>query len=312
MSLTRGRLAALAVAIVTVVGVGVLVGVFASGWWSGTGGSYAPRDVVASGTITPQSSLFADPLTAEMNVAIDSRRIDPATVQLAPSFGSFTVRSQREDVESGVDDATVVHFRYEIECIVAECVPLMGKRTGTGAIETTPIALPAAKLTARRRDGATFAERVAWPPFTVHSRLTAEEIGFSTPHTASWFSPPPVSWRLTPDLIGGVALALAVLLFLGSGFLVASVAAGDTRQLRLRRLPRLSPVERALRLAEHAAANGEVDEERKALERLAEELARVRHGELAEQARSLAWSERDPASNGLSSLAEALRSNGAR
>jgi hypothetical protein len=80
----------------------------------------------------------------------------------------------------------------------------------------------------------------------------------------------------------------------------------------VRRPPRLSPVERALRLAEHAAANGEVEEERKALERLSVELARSGHGELADRARSLAWSEHEPQSDGLSSLAVVVRSNGGR
>jgi hypothetical protein len=310
-SLTRGRVIALTVACVTVVGVGILVAVFARSWWRGSGGTYAPRQVVAASTITPQSSLFADPLSAEVDVTVDPRRIDPASVQLTPSFAPFTVRSQSRRIDTGVGAAAIVRFRYAIECTVPACVPLMGKSSAAGA-QTNSIVLPASKLGMRLRNGTTLAKSVAWPPITVHSRLTDEEVGFSTPRLPPSFTPPVVSWRLSPDLVGGLSLAVAVLLLLGAGALVASVAAGDTTVLRLRRPSRLSPVERALRLAEHAAASGEQEEERKALERLSAELERSGHAELANRARSLAWSEHEPEPEpeGLSSLAEMVRSNG--
>ncbi|HEY3922066.1 MAG TPA: hypothetical protein VGL76_08120 [Gaiellaceae bacterium] len=310
-SLTRGELVALSLAGLTVAGVVVLVGVFASGWWRGTGGTYVPSRLTTTSRITPQSSLFADPLVAEIDVVLDARSVDPATVQLTPSFRPFVVRSQSRSVERGVGAATIVRFRYEIECVAATCVPLLGKKKG-GGIASDAITLPAAKLLAGRRNGTTLSRTVAWPPFTVHSRLTSEEAGLSTPHFAPWFTPPPISWRLSPDLVGGLALSVAVVLLLGAGLLVATVAVGDTARLRVRRVSHLSPVERALRLAEHAAASGELDEERKALQRLAVELGQTGYGELADQARWLAWSEDDPSSDGLESLAHALRSNGAR
>nr|MBA3842534.1 hypothetical protein [Actinomycetota bacterium] len=64
-------------------------------------------------------------------------------------------------------------------------------------------------------------------------------------------------------------------------------------------------------LAEHAARHGEVDESRKALERLATALRRQRDGAYAEEAERLAWSERGPTGDAVTELAQTVRSNGA-
>ena len=120
-------------------------------------------------------------------------------------------------------------------------------------------------------------------------------------------------WAIAPGLLGGVALALAALLILGAGWLVASVVGGDTRLVRARQIPaHLTPIERALALAEHATAHGEVDESRKALERLAAELRRRRAVTQADDAERLAWSETDPSPESVAALATSVRSNGAR
>jgi hypothetical protein len=100
---------------------------------------------------------------------------------------------------------------------------------------------------------------------------------------------------------------------LGAGWLVAAAVAGNTRLVRTRRIPaHLTPIERALVLAEHAAAHGEVDESRKALERLAEELRKRQAGAQADDAERLAWSESGPSPETVAELATSVRSNGAR
>jgi hypothetical protein len=171
--------------------------------------------------------------------------------------------------------------------------------------------LKPAGATYRTRDGRTVTTPVKWPIFGVQSRLTADEIALSTPQVAK-DSTPPVSWAIAPGLLGGVALTLAALLILGAGWLVTSVVSGDTRLVRTRQIPaHLTPIERALALAEHAAAHGEVDESRKALERLAAELRRRRAVTHADDAERLAWSETDPSPESVAALATSVRSNGA-
>lgn len=309
---TRGVAAAALVGVLAVAGAAVFAGVYARGWWKGAGGSYAPRALVASARITPPSSLFGDVVAADVDVAVDPRRVAPSSVELDPDFRPYRIQSQTARVVRGVGRADVVRFHYELQCLTAPCVALTANGARAGATSRS-VQLPAAALVARSRGGAALSAKVTWPPFVVHSRLSAEEVALAQPQLEPSYTPPPVSWRVSPGLVGGLAVSAAVLLALGAGWLVATVLLPDARRLRPRRIPaHLSPVERALRLAEHAAGAGELAEERKALQRLAVELRRAGHGELAGRAGRLAWSEHEPSDDSVGELAAAVRSNGAR
>jgi hypothetical protein len=303
--LTRGRLAALALALVTAV---TLVSVVAAarGWWRGDGGAYAPAVPLVRASVTPQSSLFGDVVTARVAVLVDGRRVDPRRVSLRPNFAPYRIRSESRRVERGIGRATLVELTYAIQCITRPCVALTAVR-GTRSREAPPVRLEPARLTIGTRS-----RLVAWPPFVVHSRLSTEDVAESTPRVAR-FAPTDVSWAISPDALGALALSAAVLLGLGAAALVGSVLLRDGRRLGVRGIPgHLTPIQRALALAEHAAAAGEADEGRKALERLALELGRAGERELAGDARELAWSERDPSPELVGELANAVRSNGAR
>jgi len=311
MRLTRGRIAAAVVAVVTVAAVVVLTGVVARGWWRGDGGAYAPRTTLVRTEITPARSFFGQVLTAHAEVVVDPRRVDPASVALDVNFRPFRIRSESRHVSTGLGRATVIDFRYDIQCFARACVPLGA--AGRTRASATAFQLTGSRVTARERDGRTIAKRVSWPVFGVQSRLTADEIALSTPGIDRPVQPPPVSWAISPDLLGGLALAAAALLTLGAGWLVASAVRGDARPLRVLRIPaHLTPVERALALAEHAAAHGEVDESRKALERLAIELRRRGTATQAGDAEQLAWSAQGPSRETVAALADRVRSNGAR
>lgn len=305
--LTRGRIAAAAVVLVAVAAVVLLTAVVAPGWWNGDGGTYAPRRTLVHTEVTPARSLFGQVLTAHAQLIVDPRRVDPASVDLNVNLNPYRIRSESHRITAGLGRADIIDFRYEIQCVSRACVPL---GTGKGAMA---VQLKPAKATYRSRDGVSGTVPVAWPVFGVQSRLTAEEIALSTPEIARGSTPPPVSWRISPGLLGGIALSFAVVLILGAGWLVASVVARNTRLVRTRRIPaHMTPIERALVLAEHAAAHGEVDESRKALERLAEELRRRQANAYADDAERLAWSESGPSTETVAALAGSVRSNGAR
>jgi hypothetical protein len=311
--LTRGHVAAALAALLAVAAVVVLVVVLGRGWWSGSGGGYAPpQAIVATGTVTPRSSLFGDVLTATARVLVDDRRVDPRGVVLDPDFRPYRVLSESKRLEHGVGRSDLVTFDYRLQCIAAQCVDLVRRRTKTSAT-VSPLQFPPTAVTARSRHGRDRKVRLAWPSAVVQSRVTSGDIAVGAPQIEQPFSAARISWGISPDLLGALLLAGACLLVLGAGWLVASVLAGDTRRLRVLRVPsHLTPVDRALALAEHAAANREYDEGRKALERLAHELRRRGHSELAVTAGRLAWSEDDPSPESVGSLAHAVRSNGAR
>jgi hypothetical protein len=307
--LTRGRLAAILVSVAALVLVVLLLAVFAPGWWSGSGGSYAPRTIVSSGTITPRSSLFGDPLTAEAKVIIDPRLYDPASIQLSARFRPYVVRSSSQRITRGVGRASVVVFDYSIQCLTGACIPFTSASSKQGT-STKIVEFPPARLTAHSTGGGTIVETVPWSPIVVHSRLSAGQIALATPKIDSRIVLPAVTWRISPNVLGALALVAAVLLGLAAVWLVSSVAVSDSRLLvrRLRVPLHLTPVERALLLAEHASAAGERDEERKALQRLAVELRLTGRDELAGRAGRLAWSEESPSPELVGSLASVVRS----
>jgi hypothetical protein len=310
--LTRGRLVGILVGVLAVAAVVVLIAVFARGWWRNQGGSYAPKAIASATQITPASSLFGDVLTVQARVAFDPGRYDQASVQLAPDFSPYVVNSESRRVESRVGKTTVVDFDYSIQCLTQPCIALMGQKVHTGTQAKTVIFPPAA-LTATTASGTAVKETVAWPPIVVHSRLSATQIALATPTIDPTPVLPALSWSISPDLLGALALVGAILLIAVACWLVVSVALGDSKLLVRRfAIPRhLSPVERALLLAEHASRSGELEEERKALQRLAVELRRAGQGELAGRAGRLAWSEGTPSSDTVEQLAGAVRSNGA-
>jgi hypothetical protein len=304
--LTRGKVAAGTAGLVTVALVALLV-LLAARWWNGDGGTYAPRTALVHAEVTPRSSFFGQVLTAHARLVVDPRRVDPASAELAVDLRPYRIRSESRRITKGLGRATVVDFRYEIQCVTRACVP-REKRGGATAVQLKP-----ATASYRARDGGALTSRLSWPIFGVQSRLTADEVALSTPQIERDSSQPPVSWAVVPGLVGGVALTVAALLVLGAGWLVASVVGVDTRLVRGRHIPsHLTPVERALALAEHAAAHGEVDESRKALERLAAELRRRSAVTHADDAERLAWSETDPSPESVAALATSVRSNGAR
>jgi hypothetical protein len=311
--LTRGRIAGIAIALAAVVALVVLI-VAARGWWRGDGGSYAPRATLVRTQVTPARSLFGQVLTAHAEVVVDPRRVDPSSVDLKADLRPFHIRSSSRSVVDGPGRATIVDFRYEIQCLSRACVPLGSKGRARGAANVQH--LGPARATARGRDGGVLVKRVTWPIFAVQSRLTPDEIALSTPQVDSTLTPPPVSWAISPNLLGAAVSGAALLLVLGAAWLVVSVVWGESRRTHGPRIPaHLTAVDRALALAEYAAAHGETAESRKALERLAAELRRRRtvpatdtHAEDAEQ---LAWSEGGPSPESVAELASAVRSNGA-
>src|SRR5207248_3092426 len=177
----------------TIAGVAVFVAVFARSWWRGEGGSYAPHPVVVSPRITPESSLFGDVLNAGVDIAVNPKRLDPASVQLDADFRPYRIRSQRRRVVRGVGRSSIVEFRYSVQCITAPCIALESAGTNASA-RTNPVRLAPARLVARDDNGRAFSQAVHWPTFVVHSRLSSEDVALATPSVERPFSPGKVSW----------------------------------------------------------------------------------------------------------------------
>ena len=307
--LTRGRLRAVGVVVVALA-VASALAIFAGRWWEGKGGTYAPHHMVVRTAVTPRRSLFGQVITATVRVVVDPRRIDPRTVRVVGAFRPWAVRSEQK-AGTTIGRARVISFQYSLQCLVAACVPRGG--SGRARSAATAFTFRPALVTARRQDGSALRTAIAWPTFGVQSRLTAADIALGEPQVERPLAAPSVTWRISPNLLGGVAGVLAVLFVLGSAALIASVVLVDGRPLRALRIPaNLTPVDRALALAAHAAKRGETEESRKALERLAAVLRRQGAPAHADDAERLAWSADEPTPENVALLADSVRSNGAR
>jgi hypothetical protein len=108
---------------------------------------------------------------------------------------------------------------------------------------------------------------------------------------------PAVTYARSPGTIAAALVAGSILLALLAVWLVwrlarpqAIVAVDEVEAEETR----ASALERALHLAREASLDGDSPERRKAFERVARELGSRGHGDLADRARSLAWSSGTP------------------
>lgn len=293
------------VALAALAAVVVLLLFVAPGWWRGEGGSYAPNALETSTRIDPPSALFGDVLTARAAVLVDRRRLDPGSVQLYARFAPYRVVSSVRRVTGDVGHATRVEFVFRIQCVTVACLDVMEREREDGRRVTTPVAFRAAELTAEDPAGRATTAQVRWPRVVVRSRLSSEEVASGEPRAAA-FAAPDVSYGASPDRLGWSLVALATLLTLCGGYLVATAVRGRPLVRALRIPAHLTAVDRALVLARHAAATGDTAGERRALERLGAELRKSGKADLAVAARRLAWSESRPSENDLDELAHEL------
>jgi hypothetical protein len=298
------ELAALAIGALAVAGTLLLLGVYGPRWWRGDGGTYAPRTILASARVEPAYSLFGDVVTLRAHIVVDDRAIDPSRVTLESRFSPFRVVSEVRRAASLGNRAVAIDYVVRVQCISAECLRASGRAEENGAIRTTPIRLRPARVVAERRtDGLRTSVALKWPRFVVHSRLTAVEVRTGDPIPGP-FPSQARSYAISPGWLGGLLVAAGALLALAAGYLLAGAVRGKPVLWRLRIPAHLTPLERALALVRVAAEEETPAEARKALERLAAELRRSGHGDLAHTAGRLAWSAQQPSPTALEELVD--------
>jgi hypothetical protein len=258
----------------------VLVVALAQGWdrsGGGTGG--LPRAFAASTTLSTRAVSFGDPLVARLDLVVDPGAIDPQTVQIQPSFGTYHVVGQALRTTAGGR----LSYRFVLQCLDPVCVPPSTR------VEQR---FQPATVSYRTRSGETVTQHVAWPSYLLSSRLTDADRRDAARSLRFDATVPSPSYRISPDLLRALLAALAGLMALG-----AAVLAGFA--LRPRHAPATtSPSEsrlmQALRAVRASTANGRPAERRKALGWLGRELRAVERPSDAEEARRLAWSADPP------------------
>jgi hypothetical protein len=282
--------AAAAVVVVLVVGL-------ALGWDGSSGEEGAPaRPFAAAATLSSRAVSFGDPLVARVDVVFDPRAVDPASVAVQPSFGTYRVVSQSVKRTSGGGERLA--YRYVLECLDAVCVP-PGAR-----VEQR---FQPAKISYRTRAGEAVTEHITWPPYLLSSRLTDAERRAAPERNLRFdASVPPADYRIDPDVLRALLTAMAALFALAAALLVVltlrprvSPAAGGPAESRLLQ---------ALRAVRASTANGQPAERRKALGWLGRELRAVERPSEADEAGRLAWSADTPSATSAGEFASSVES----
>jgi hypothetical protein len=269
--------AAAAVVVVLVVGL-------ALGWGegeSGTGAARTAQPFTATASLSSRAVSFGDPLAARLDIVLDPRAVDPASVTVQPSFGTYRIVGESLRTTNGAGER--LSRRYVLECLDPVCAP-PGPR-----VEQR---FPPATVSYRTHTGESVTQHVTWPSYLLSSRLTDAER--SRPGRSLRFdtTPSPASYRIDPDTLRDLLTALAGLLGLTAAVLAGIVlrarAAVDTTR------PAESRLALALRAVRASTANGRPAERRKALGWLGRELRAVERPSEADEAGRLAWSADTP------------------
>jgi hypothetical protein len=262
----------------------------ALGWWQrGSSGPEPARPVTATATLDTQALSFGDPLAARVEVLVDPRQVDLASVRVRPRFAPWRVVSSSVERRSGA--GTLLVYRYALECLSPACLP--------GRTLAERRFLPVL-LSYQGPTGRTVRRVVEWPTYRVVTRLTSPDIGDPTQHLSEDTSLPPVTYRIAPGTLQPLLAAVSAVLVLAAGLFV--FAALPRR--RAAPGPELPPLEDALRLVRASTANGYPAERRKALGLLARELRTDGRRDLAQAAVRLAWSSEPPTSEATSAFAD--------
>jgi hypothetical protein len=232
-------------------------------------------------SIVPRTHLFGQPVTASLEI--------PATIGLKTNFAPYRVISR-----SVTRNGSNVRYRFVIDCLRSQCVGQPGAEQ--------PMQLP--PVTLLLPGGKKFVGY--WPPLRQASRLAPTDLqkpvlrgDLTAPD-----QPPPGrhTWL-------GILLALAAAAALGAAGVLG------LRQLGWRPEPfwadgngrrPSTDLDYALLVAGLAAGSGAGDR-RAALESLAVALEQRGLGDLAHEARDLAWSPRPPAGEKVRRLTESVQ-----
>ncbi len=267
----------------------VAVGLTLALWGGGRDSRFPERPLATSASLSPRTFAFADRLTARLDVLLDPRSVDPASVRVRPQFGLFKILAA--DVRRREAGGVQLSYRYTLECLVPGCLP--------GRTLAERRFLPAF-VSYRTVGGRTRRSAVEWPTYTVVTHLSTPDIGDPTRNLRADAPLPQVGYSVSPGTLQGLLAGLSAALVLGAAGLVA--VALPRRRAAVG--PRLPPLEEALALVRASTANGYPAERRRALGRLARELRVEGQRELAGAAVRLAWSAEPPSAEATSELAD--------
>jgi hypothetical protein len=251
-----------------------------------------PLEVFAS--IGPPVVLFGDALKAKVAIVVDRKWIDPAGLRVRVHFTPYRAISPPTEVRTGNGRLQEITWTWSIRCLTVQCIPesLVGEQTRNFQFAPARIKYVAGGKVK-------YALTAGFQQVQVGSQLNPKVVDFlEKKHILAWQFPltpiPSPHYRVSPTLAFWLPLVLAIVL----GALGLALAGRWALQFRPAAAAHGPPVptsslERALTLFFWARANDDDTLQRKALERVADELPFDVH-DLSETAHALAWSPETP------------------
>jgi hypothetical protein len=274
------------------------------------------RPLKAYATITPQVHLFGDIVTARLAVVADTKWVDPERLRVSTGFEPYKAVRAPQRTSNSVGRFEQVTWTWTLRCITTKCVPRVppSERFHVFRFQTIHIRYVNANGKAAYGIDAT------WPKVEVLSQVSPGVATFlqRTNHLNWRFHITPVAaptYRVSPTVLSWLALGA------GLAMLLVASAFGLRWYRLMRPLKAYGPgeatgstLERALAVLAWAHARGDETLERKALERVAGELAVEtplhEADDLSRTARELAWSSRTPEDDEVETFSERARGTG--
>jgi hypothetical protein len=288
----------------------VLLGVAAASLAVAASASAVNRPIHLVTTVSPGPHFFGDPIRADVDILIDTKRVDPNAVRLDTKFDPYTRLARPQRISSDDGSTTRLRYRYLLTCDTFRCL--------TGDKTQRTIHFAPATIRYRDRDDKAAEMTVRWPRFRFVSRFggprylpqTASEvqrgIQFANDPIVRLFASiraPTPSFRLNPVGLASLLFAAALAALLGAATLARPLYALVRRQ-DVDGGPELTPLERALAAVDAATRRQPGSaEHREALAWLGRELRRTNLTDLVGRARRLAWSEQPPTADDSRKLA---------
>jgi len=264
-------------------------------------GQNLPLKVYAS--LNPPVHLFGDAITARVAVVADRKWVAPANLHVAVHFAPYEPIGPPIEVRTASGRLLQVTWTWTLRCLTVACVPVTRSSDFSHVFHFHPARVEYLSPGGKVR----YALNANFPRVEVLSQLSPQVIHALQGHAIEWQAPltpvPRPHYRVSPDLAFWLAVALAVVLG-ATGLSLATRWALQFRPATAREptFP-ASSLERALTLFFWARAHDDETLQRKALERVADELPFDVH-DLSETARELAWSPEAPEEEDVQEISE--------
>lgn len=269
----------------------------------GSGKPHPALRVTAS--IAPPVHLFGNDVTARVLVIADTTRVDVSRLRVASTFAPYKPVGPPREVHTGSGRYVQTVWTWKLQCLTVECVPVAPPSDVSRVFHFPPAQVHGVGLHGK----AHYRAHAFFPQIEVLSQLSPGERSYVISHKhIEWLyqlapAAGGASYRVAPGLLFWLAVVLAGL----CGSAALAVAARWALRFRTRTAARpavpASYLERALALFFWANAHGDETLQRKALERVADELP-LDVVDLSEIARELAWSPETPGGDEVETISE--------